>query len=906
MPAKDPPALRSVTRWLEEKEKEKEEEQKVPAVENSSNSQLDRPTAKMSYDFKFSISKPKAKVTKIRDYIDLFSLEIHVNTRANFLPDFDRDPVQMAFWCLQTEDDSIVSNGFQQGYHIGIIAVSGMDPHSLGFHNVDVELVDSEKDLLHALIDRVRLYDPDLLVGYELHSASWGYLIERAATYDINLIDELSRVYTTSQNIQRDRWGYQKASVFRVIGRHMINVWRLMKSEVNLKSYTYENVVYNLLHYRVPHFSHQILTAWYQHGAAVVKHRLVRYYLERVQINLDLLDISEVISRTAESARVFGIDFYSVITRGSQFKVESTMLRIAKPENYMLISPSRKQVAEQRAIECLPLIMEPLSKFYASPLVVLDFQSLYPSIMIAYNYCYSTCLGRVRRSGDSRKFGVSDLMISPKLLEELKEQINVAPNGVMYVKESIRKSLLAKMLTELLDTRVMVKRSMKDYKEDRGLLRLLNARQLTLKYLANVTYGYTSATFSGRMPAVDIADSIVQTGREMLEKTIELVNSTERWGAKVVYGDTDSVFVYFPGKTRDDAFTIGNEIAQTITKMFPAPIKLKFEKVYHPSVLVAKKRYVGFKYESPEDKEPAFEAKGIETVRRDGVVATQKIQESSLKILFRTQDMCELKQYLYREWTKILSNRVSLQDFIIAKEVRLGTYRSIPHGAKVAQDNMAMDPRAEPQYGERVPYVVVYRGANATLKEKVVRPEAVLLDNSLRLDAEYYIRKQIIPPLERIFNLVGVDIMAWYDSMPRSQKAAALALSYYDEVQDKGVNRIDRYYASSHCIICRQLSDQPICDKCKHQKSLSLLTLISRQRETQEKLGAVLEVCDNCSQISPLLTASTNPHAAIGRSGYADHPCDSLDCPVFYERIKAKNDVRATSTYDTLLEQLSD
>ena len=61
-------------------------------------------------------------------------------------------------------------------------------------------------------------------------------------------------------------------------------------------------------------------------------------------MNLDLLDVSEIINRACESARVFGIDFYSVLTRGSQFKVESMMLRIAKPENFVLISPSRAQV----------------------------------------------------------------------------------------------------------------------------------------------------------------------------------------------------------------------------------------------------------------------------------------------------------------------------------------------------------------------------------------------------------------------------------------------------------------------------------------------------------------------------------------------------------------------------------
>lgn len=92
--------------------------------------------------------------------------------------------------------------------------------------------------------------------------------------------------------------------------------------------------------------------------------------------------------------------------------------------------------------------------------------------------------------------------------------------------------------------------------------------------------------------------------------------------------------------------------------------------------------------------------------------------------------MSMLKEYLYRQWTRILSGRVTLQDFIIAREVRLGTYteQGLPHGAQVAQAKMAVDPRAAPQYGERVPYVVVYRGPNARLKDKVVRPEAILID----------------------------------------------------------------------------------------------------------------------------------------------------------------------------------
>lgn len=106
------------------------------------------------------------------------------------------------------------------------------------------------------------------------------------------------------------------------------------------------------------------------------------------------------------------------------------MLRIAKPESYMLVSPSKKQVrivngtilsivwqdqvAEQNAIECKPLIMEPKSAFYTDPVVVLDFQSLYPSIMIAHNYCYSTCLGRIQDGQNGRnKLGFKQHYVRP-------------------------------------------------------------------------------------------------------------------------------------------------------------------------------------------------------------------------------------------------------------------------------------------------------------------------------------------------------------------------------------------------------------------------------------------------------------------------------------------------------------
>ncbi len=115
--------------------------------------------------------------------------------------------------------------------------------------------------------------------------------------------------------------------------------------------------------------------------------------------------------------------------------------------------------------------------------------------------------------------------------------------------------------------------------EDARLKRVLHSRQLGLKLIANVTYGYTSANFSGRMPCIEVGDSVVSKGRETLERAIRTIEGTSRWGARVVYGDTDSVFVLLKGRTKEEAFEIGQDMAAVITDENPKPVKLKFEKV---------------------------------------------------------------------------------------------------------------------------------------------------------------------------------------------------------------------------------------------------------------------------------------------------------------------------------------
>lgn len=890
--AKPPPTCQEVSEWWDKKKAASLANKKKASSDHAARtkrylSQIDGPTPKNKHGFAYTQKRKSTSVQHEVQYMSTMSLELHVNTRGNFMPNPEHDQVECVFWSVQSDDAAALnSQAPADAVQSGVLVVCTEDVkyerirrQSAGSQ---VFAETSELDLMVRLVEIVRTNDPDVLTGYEVHGGSWGYLIERARVkYDYNLCDEFSRMKTESHGRfgkENDRWGFNTTSTIRVTGRHMINIWRAMRGELTLLQYTMENVAWHLLHRRIPHYSWKELTSWYTSGKTGDLSRLLRYYQTRTHIDLEILEANDIIARTSEQARLLGVDFFSVFSRGSQFKVESIMFRIAKPENFMLVSPNRKQVGGQNALECLPLVMEPQSAFYNSPLIVLDFQSLYPSVMIAYNYCYSTFLGRITDWRGMNKMGFTEYNRQKGLLALLQDHINIAPNGMMYVKTEIRKSLLAKMLTEILETRVMVKSGMKQDKDDKTLQQLLNNRQLALKLLANVTYGYTSASFSGRMPCSEIADSIVQTGRETLERAIAYIHSMEKWGAEVVYGDTDSLFIHLKGRTRDQAFDIGNEIAKAITDMNPRPIKLKFEKVYHPCVLLAKKRYVGYKYETRDQEKPDFDAKGIETVRRDGTPAEQKIEEKALRMLFETADLSRIKKYFQSQCQKIMRGHVSIQDFCFAKEVRLGTYADKgppPAGALISTRKMLRDARAEPQYGERVPYVVITGAPGARLIDRCVSPEDLLNNPHWRLDAEYYISKNLIPPLERIFNLVGANVRQWYDEMPKVKRIHHVPTG----LNTKKVT-LESYMRSTHCLVCSRRfkhgGNNQLCSRCRKNVAGSLMKLQTRLQTEERKYEEDLSLCRTCSGLMPLEEVT----------------CDSKDCPVFWKRMRQLGKLR--------------
>ncbi|XP_054990548.1 DNA polymerase zeta catalytic subunit isoform X1 [Sorex araneus] len=865
-------------------------------------SQIDGPSLNNTYGFKVSIQNlQEAKALHEIQNLTLISVELHARTRRDLEPDPEFDPICALFYCISS-DTPLPDTDKTEITGVIVIdkekSVSSQDIRyqtplliRSGITDLEVTYAADEKALFQEVADIIKRYDPDILLGYEIQMHSWGYLLQRAAALNVDLCQMISRVpddkIENRFSAERDDYGSDTMSEINIVGRITLNLWRIMRNEVALTNYTFENVGFHVLHQRFPLFTFRVLSDWFDNKTDLYRWKMVDHYISRVRGNLQMLEQLDLIGKTSEMARLFGIQFLHVLTRGSQYRVESMMLRIAKPMNYIPVTPSVQQRSQMRALQCVPLIMEPESRFYSNSVLVLDFQSLYPSIVIAYNYCFSTCLGHVENLGkyDEFKFGCTSLRVPPDLLYQIRHDITVSPNGVAFVKPSVRKGVLPRMLEEILKTRLMVKQSMKAYKQDRALSRMLDARQLGLKLIANVTFGYTAANFSGRMPCIEVGDSIIHKARETLERAIKLVNDTKKWGARVVYGDTDSMFVLLKGATKEQSFKIGQEIAEAVTATNPKPVKLKFEKVYLPCVLETKKRYVGYMYETLDQKDPVFDAKGIETVRRDSCPAVSKILERSLKLLFETRDISLIKQYVQRQCMKLLEGKASIQDFIFAKEYR-GSFSYKPGACvpalELTRKMLTYDRRSEPRVGERVPYVIIYGTPGVPLIQLVRRPVEVLQDPTLRLNATYYITKQILPPLARIFSLIGIDVFNWYHELPRIHKTTSSSRS--ESEGRKGT--ISQYFTTLHCPVCDDLTQHGICSKCRSQPQHVTVILNQEIRELERKQEQLLKICKNC-------TGCFDRHI----------PCVSLNCPVLFKLSRVNRELSKAPYLRQLLDQ---
>lgn len=429
-----------------------------------------------------------------------------------------------------------------------------------------------------------------------------------------------------------------------------------------------------------------------------------------------------------------------LLTRGQQIKVVSQLLRKCKEQD-LLIPAMKVDVNDE--FEGATVI-EPVKGYYDVPISTLDFSSLYPSIMIAHNLCYTTL---VRSKENLPPGGNTDY--------------TQTPSGNYFVKSHIRRGILPEILDNLLKARKRAKEMMKTEK-DPFRYKVLDGRQLALKMSANSVYGFTGAQV-GKLPCLEISQSVTSFGRTMIEKTKQLVEERYRvdngykHDAKVIYGDTDSVMIKFGVDNLDDAMKLGREAADYISSTFVKPIKLEFEKCYFPYLLINKKRYAGLYFTRP-DKYDKMDCKGIETVRRDNSPLVANLINVCLQKLLVDRDPQGAIDYAKQTISDLLCNRIDISQLVITKEL---TKTDKEYAGKQAHVELAnkmkkRDPGSAPQLGDRVPFVIIAGSKGQATYEKAEDPVYVL-DHNLPIDTRYYLENQISKPLLRIFEPILHD-----------------------------------------------------------------------------------------------------------------------------------------------------
>ncbi|KAK4337001.1 hypothetical protein RND71_044099 [Anisodus tanguticus] len=663
----------------------------------------------------------------------ILSFDIECAGRKGIFPEPEIDPViQIANCCIRQGD--------KEPFLKVIFCLNNVSPIA----GQKVLCFQKESELLAAWANFIREVDPDILTGYNIQNFDLTYLIKRAQALDVKdfpFLGRIKRAKTTVKKkiLQSKQLGKRENKEINIEGRCQFDLLLVLVRDYKLRSYTLNAVSFHFLKEQKEDVHHSIITDL-QNGDENTRKRLAVYCCKDAILPIRLIEKLMCIINYMEMARVTGVPIGYLLTRGQQVKVVSQILRKAATQN--LIMPTMKP--NQGEDFSGALVIEPIKGYYQEPIATLDFSSLYPSIMMAHNLCYTTLL-----TGNKKE-------------EFSKDDYIKTPCNCYFLKSSVRKGILPEILEALLNARKKAKDDLKK-ETDPFKKKVLDGRQLALKMSANSVYGFTGAQV-GKLPCLDISQSVTAFGRLMIDQTKKAVESHYcvkngyKKDAIVVYGDTDSVMIKFNVDTVAEAMELGKEAAVIVTAQFAKPIKLEFEKVYCPYLLINKKRYAGLLYTSPE-KFDKMDCKGIETVRRDNCRLVANLINTCLQKLLIEKNKEAAIIHAQKVISDLLCNRVDISQLIITKEL---TKTDEDYAAKQAHVELAnrmakRDAGSAPKLGDRVPYVIISAPKNTAAYMKSEDPTYVL-DNNIPIDTQYYLDHQISKPLLRIFEpVLGED-----------------------------------------------------------------------------------------------------------------------------------------------------
>ncbi|KAG6910241.1 DNA-directed DNA polymerase delta [Tephrocybe rancida] len=596
-----------------------------------------------------------------------------------------------------------------------------------------------EAKMLQAWRDFVEEVDPDVVIGYNIAGFDFPYLIDRAKALKANKFHYLGRLRHIKTEVKNTHfsskaYGQRDSKETTLDGRLQLDVLQFMQREHKLRSYTLNSVCAQFLGEQKEDVHHSVITEL-QNGTPESRRRLAVYCLKDAYLPQRLLDKLMCFVNYIEMSRVTGVPFNYLLARGQSIKVLSQLFRKANADGYVI--PALKGEGSDEQYEGATVI-EPKKGYYDVPIATLDFSSLYPSIMMAHNLCYTTLLDKTTIE---RLHLVKDV-----------DYIQT-PNNDLFATSSRRKGLLPTILEDLISARKRAKADLKNEK-DAFKRAVLDGRQLALKISANSVYGFTGATI-GKLPCLAISSSVTSYGRQMIEKTKQEVEAEyciangRSHNAEIVYGDTDSVMVRFGPTDLPTVMALGQEAADFVTTKFVKPIKLEFEKVYFPYLLISKKRYAGL-YWTRAEKYDKMDSKGIETVRRDNCRLVSTVIETCLHKMLIDRDVKGAEEYTKQTISDLLQNKVDMSQLVITKALAKNDYAGKQAHVELAERMKQRDAGSAPALGDRVAYVIIKGIKGAAAYEKSEDPLYVL-ENNLPIDTKYYLENQLSKPLMRIF-----------------------------------------------------------------------------------------------------------------------------------------------------------
>ena len=793
----------------------------------------------------------------------VLSFDIECAGRKGHFPEPEHDPViQIANVVTpQGSTKSIIRNVFVLGSCTPIVGANVLS-------------FDREEDLLLAWSRFVRETDVDVVTGYNSNNFDLPYLMRRAETLKIGREFALLGRIRGEPAVMRDTV-FQSAAHGRreniettIAGRVLFDMLQYMQRNQKLSSYSLNAVSAEFLGQQKEDVHYSIISDLHN-GSADDRHRLAVYCLKDAFLPQRLMDKLMVMVNHVEMARVTGVPLDFLLKRGQQVKVSSMLYRRCRQENLLVPTIERQQQQGGGGADTYEgaTVIEPKRAFYDIPITTLDFASLYPSIMMAHNLCYST-------------------LLAPEDARRMKEdEYEKSPTGHYFVRANVRHGILPRILRDLLAARKRAKADMKKA-TDPMVKAVQNGRQLALKVSANSVYGFTGATV-GQLPCLAISASVTAFGRDMIQATKDAVEEkyTVSNGypadAVVVYGDTDSVMVRFGVQDVARAMELGQEAATSVSELFPDPVRLEFEKVYFPYLLMNKKRYAGLFWTKPETWDK-LDTKGIETVRRDNCALVRQVVDTVLRKILMDRSVPRAIQYVKQVIADLLQGKVDISLLVITKALGKAA-RSEGYAAKQAHVELAerirkRDPANAPSVGDRVPYVIT-QAAKGTPAYMRSEDPIYALENRIPIDTSYYLANQLSKPLTRIFAPIVRNPQTLFEG-EHTRTISVKAPSAKTGIMAFAVKRLT--CLAPGCNVPLAKGDKTVC---KHHRAIEADVFRHRLEDVnalEDRFARLWTQCQRCQG-----------------SLHQDVLCTNRDCPIYYMRKEVQFDLdEASKTLD--------